>query len=447
METKEFKIQGNQLTVTIPDGMILDEENSTFECIKFKPITKSKFSDYDGTRNIVGFFVGSDSDITEIKEHHNFKNYKSTRGCFATEKQAKSALAMAQISQIMANDERFGGIITDEEWNDVTMTKRCIIRCGKRLIADDSNLNYQFLAFHTEEQRELFIEENEDLVMDYLMMEIELTPTHNLYNFFIFTKNMDINVIYPEDCLKGLSKLPNECVDLIFTDPPYYQNRAGNLKGLKHHKDLVTEFKFDGFESEEDYLSFMEKVIIELFRVSKDGASGYLWCGDDYVSYLNRIIEKAGFKFRKVIHWHKTNPFPAISTRKMFSNSMEIMIHFSKGSPKTWNAKDVNRMHNFIEAPICMGKERTGHETQKPLKVCYPFIEISSNPNDLILDPFMGSGTTALAALYRDRNFIGFEIEDKYCDIIEKRLENFMIDHALFLSENKPRLIKMDNIK
>lgn len=57
------------------------------------------------------------------------------------------------------------------QWNDVTMTKRCIIRCGKRLVADDSELNYQFLAFHTEEQRELFIEENEQLVTDYLMLD------------------------------------------------------------------------------------------------------------------------------------------------------------------------------------------------------------------------------------------------------------------------------------
>lgn len=250
------------------------------------------------------------------------------------------------------------------------------------------------------------------------------------------------NVIYKQDCLTGLANIPDDSIDLIFTDPPYYQYRAGNLKGLKNHKDVVTEFKFDGFESEEHYLDFMTKVIEQLYRVSKEGASGYMWCDDDYVSYLNRIIEKVGFKFRKVIHWHKTNPFPAISSRKMFANSMEICIHFSKGSPKTWNFKEVNEMHNFIETPICMGKERTAHETQKPLKVCTPFIEISSNEGDIILDPFMGSGTTAIASLLNDRKFIGFELEEKYCDIIQGRFDYFMTENALFFTGDHPQIIR-----
>ena len=252
---------------------------------------------------------------------------------------------------------------------------------------------------------------------------------------------MDVNVVYKENCLTGLSSIPDGIVDLVFTDPPYYQYRAGNLTGLKNHKDLVTEFEFDSFKSEEDYLEFMEAVINELYRVCRDGASGYMWCGDDYVSFLNRLIEKAGFQFRKVIHWHKTNPFPAISTRKMFANSMEMCIHFSKGSPSVWNFKSVNEMHNFIESPICMGSERTEHETQKPLKVCIPYIEISSNPGDLILDPFMGSGTTAIAALHLDRNFIGFEIESKYCNIIKKRFRDFMESNALFFSGVEPRVM------
>ncbi len=233
---------------------------------------------------------------------------------------------------------------------------------------------------------------------------------------------MELNVIYNESCLEGLKKIPDASVDLLFTDPPYYQYRAQNMQGLKNHKDVVTEFEFDDFKSEEDYLQFLENVLAQCYRVCKPGAAGYLWCGDDFVSYLNRIIEHAGFQFRKVIHWHKTNPFPAIYTRKMYANSMELLIHFSKGSPKTWNHKPVNQMHNFIESPICMGKERSLHKTQKPLKVCIPFIEISSNPGDLILDPFIGSGTTAVAAKMLNRNYIGFEINPKFTKIADQRL-------------------------
>lgn len=253
------------------------------------------------------------------------------------------------------------------------------------------------------------------------------------------------NSVYKESCLTGLKKLGDESVDLIFTDPPYYQYRAKNIKGLKNHKDVVTEFEFDEFKSEESYLKFLEDVIEECFRVAKPGASGYMWCGDDYVSYINRIVERVGFQFRKVIHWHKTNPFPAIYTRKMFANSMEMMVHFSKGSPKTWNHKPVNEMHNFIESPICMGKERRAHKTQKPLKVCIPYIEISSNPGDLVLDPFMGSGTTAIASLMTGREFVGFEINDKYCDIITKRLEEFLTTSNQYQGE-RPEVI-FPNIK
>jgi DNA modification methylase len=250
---------------------------------------------------------------------------------------------------------------------------------------------------------------------------------------------MKINHIYNKDCLVGLKKIDDESIDLIFTDPPYYQNRAKDVKGLKNHKDVVTKFKFDGYSSEEEYLIFIENVLTECYRVAKNGASGYLWCGDDFVSYINRIVSKVGFQFRKVIHWHKTNPFPAIYTRKMFANSMELLVHFSKGTPKTWNHKKVNEMHNFIEAPICMGKERKKHETQKPLKVCIPFIEISSNENDLILDPFMGSGTTAIAALSTNRNFIGFEMDKNYCKIAEERFSEFLLNTPDFKGE-KPRV-------
>ena len=233
---------------------------------------------------------------------------------------------------------------------------------------------------------------------------------------------MELNQIYNTSCIDGLKTLPAESVDLIFTDPPYYQYRAQNISGLKNHKDVITEYDFDGFDSEEEYLAFLENVLTECFRVAKQGAAGYLWCGDDFVSYLNRLVERVGFQFRKVIHWHKTNPFPAIYTRKMYANSMELLIHFSKGTPKTWNHKPVNQMHNFIESPICMGKERSKHKTQKPLKVCLPFIEISSNEGDTVLDPFMGSGSTAVAAKMLNRNYLGFEINKEYCEIAEERL-------------------------
>lgn len=252
-----------------------------------------------------------------------------------------------------------------------------------------------------------------------------------------------MNTVYNTDCLTGMKTMPAECVDLVFTDPPYYQHRANDLLVHKNNGKprniVVNEFEFDDFESEEAYLNFMNEVIQELYRICKQGASGYMWCCDDYVSYLTRMIEGAGFKFRKVIHWHKTNPFPAISTRRMFANSMEICIHFSKGVPSTWNFKSVNEMHNFIETPSCKGKERTKHRTQKPLKVCIPYIEISSNEGDLVFDPFMGSGTTAIAAMQLNRNFLGYEVNKEYCEMIQTRFDEFLEQNKDYIGE-KPQI-------
>ena len=111
------------------------------------------------------------STISTISCFKGCYNVPSNYNVFATEKQAKSALAMARISQIMANDERFGGSITDEEWDNGTI-KYCIMRHYNYIITvGNSQIEYYFLAFHTPKQRDLFLKENEDLVRDYLMID------------------------------------------------------------------------------------------------------------------------------------------------------------------------------------------------------------------------------------------------------------------------------------
>ena len=116
-------------------------------------------------------------DITSngtIRKCLNVCNEQCGYGIFATEAQAKSALAMARISQIMANDPRFGGMVTDDEWKDNNMEKCAIQRYNNGLGMDYSHSLYRFLTFHTIEQRELFLEENRDLVEDYLMIPKKL---------------------------------------------------------------------------------------------------------------------------------------------------------------------------------------------------------------------------------------------------------------------------------
>lgn len=116
-------------------------------------------------KTISGYYTHSDSRITYSKDH---KNTKENYNIFATEKQAKSALAMAQISQIMANDERFGGVVTDEEWIDKSWYS--IIRINNDL-RTATRFCYELLTFHTKKQADLFLEENRDLIKDYYMMD------------------------------------------------------------------------------------------------------------------------------------------------------------------------------------------------------------------------------------------------------------------------------------
>lgn len=155
-----------EVKIIPPEGYEIDKENSTFECIKFKPIVKKW---RDGNNIVKGWYAGG----MKVRSYDcNIRWEDGNHNLFATEKQAKSALAMAQISQIMANDKRFGGAVTDEEWNNTNLKKYVILRDNMNTICESvATYTYSFLAFHTEEQRNLFLDENEDLVKDYLMLD------------------------------------------------------------------------------------------------------------------------------------------------------------------------------------------------------------------------------------------------------------------------------------
>ena len=163
----------NEIKINVPEGYEIDKENSTFECIRFKKkddIYRYKCQLFDGyyvTR--AGYGQAYKLDVTSSRYEGYFLDEIFL---FNTEKQAKSAVAMAKISQIMANDERFGGSITDKEWCRLNLDKYIIYRRGGNIHTCDTTDNeYYLLAFRTEEQLDLFLEENEDLVKDYLMID------------------------------------------------------------------------------------------------------------------------------------------------------------------------------------------------------------------------------------------------------------------------------------
>lgn len=156
-----------ELKIVPPEGYEIDRENSTFERIKFRPLEKRWRGAYGSL--VSGYVIGLDSNI---RHWTNLSEGGDNINVFATEKQAKSALAMAQISQIMANDKRFGGVVTDEEFKDENIWTYSINRNLNKIGKYQGVFGVDhFLSFHTPEQRDLFLEENEDLVKDYLMID------------------------------------------------------------------------------------------------------------------------------------------------------------------------------------------------------------------------------------------------------------------------------------
>ena len=225
--------------------------------------------------------------------------------------------------------------------------------------------------------------------------------------------------IYNEDCITGCPKyFRDNSVDLIVCDPPFGINES---KMDKHYNRENLKV-LDGYvEAPKDYFQFSLQWLTEAKRILKKNGNIFIYTHHrhfgDYYKWLDENFDRVFF-----FVWHKTNPVPQV--RKVsFLSSCELCICAWNVGHK-WNFKTQNEMHNFINLPICMGKERTSHSAQKPLRTMTHLIEISTDKGDLVLDPFLGSGTTAVASIQTERNFIGFEIDKEYYNIALERIKS-----------------------
>jgi site-specific DNA-methyltransferase (adenine-specific)/modification methylase len=157
-------------------------------------------------------------------------------------------------------------------------------------------------------------------------------------------------------------------------------------------------------------------------RVLKPTGNLFAFTSYNTIGKWHEVFDPVFDTFQFIV-WHKTNPPPKLY-RAGFLNSCELIVAaWNKGH--TWNFTKQKEMHNFIEAPICMGNERLRdpvHPTQKPLRVLRRLVALATNPGDLVLDPFMGVGSTGVAALEAGRRFTGFEADEGYFRAAEKRL-------------------------
>ncbi len=255
---------------------------------------------------------------------------------------------------------------------------------------------------------------------------------------------MQINKVYLGDCIKIMQEdIDKNSIDLIFADPPY--NLSGNglkLLGNKTGGDwyMVNE-GWDKME-EKQYFEFTKNWISTAISCLKENGSIYISCTYHNISEIIAILKICKIKINNIITWQKTNAMPSL-TKRTFTHSTEFIIWGVKGKKWIFNyeaLKAINpdkqvdgslkQMRDVWSIPVAQGKERLKgeggralHPTQKPVELLKRIIIASSNEGDIVLDPFLGSGTTAYVSKLLNRNYIGIEKEEIYYYAALKRLD------------------------
>lgn len=257
---------------------------------------------------------------------------------------------------------------------------------------------------------------------------------------------MKINNIYLGNCIEIMEKeIEKSSIDLIYADPPY--NLSGKALALINNKTGGPFYKmnedWDTWKYE-DYLIFTESWIGKSWRVLKPTGSLYISSTYHNVAEIIFIAKKIGFRLNNIITWFKTNAMPNI-TKRTFTHSTEHVCWFVKGNNWKFNyeklkeinphrtkegkAKQLRDFIDFIELPLVQGRERLKrqdgraiHPTQKPEELIKLIIIASSDENDLVLDPFLGTGTTGVVAAILKRRWIGIEINEEYFKVAYKRI-------------------------
>lgn len=249
-----------------------------------------------------------------------------------------------------------------------------------------------------------------------------------------------MEVILQGDCVTEMKKLLDESIHMIFADPPY-NLQLGN-KTLKRPNDStvhgVTE-GWDQFSSFEEYDQFTLQWLSECSRLLKK--NGTIWVSGTYhnIFRIGTLMMNLGFWVLNDILWIKANPMPNFAGQR-FTNASETIIWAKKSKDATHITfnyqllKKLNggkQMRNDWYIPICSGKERLRnsqgnkeHSTQKPIALLKRIILASTQTQDIILDPFGGTGTTALVAKMLNRQFITIEQNEKYVNLIKERLHS-----------------------
>lgn len=224
----------------------------------------------------------------------------------------------------------------------------------------------------------------------------------------------NIKLIYG-DCMQLIKSIKTESVSCIVTDPPYQitpKGHAGNTGGMLRKKINCIGRVF------EHNNCHIKDWCPELYRVLKDGGHAYIMTNHkNLIEYLN-VATECGFHFIKSLIWDKGNKIMG----QYYMSQFEYVLFFRKGRGVKINNCGTSDILHFQNIKTKDENGNNLHDTEKPVELFKVLIENSSSKGDLILDPFMGIGASAVAAKQTDRNFVGFEIDKKYFDVVVKRV-------------------------
>ena len=249
-------------------------------------------------------------------------------------------------------------------------------------------------------------------------------------------KSLPLNTILSGDCIEAMNSLPEASVDLIFADPPYNLQLKGDLHRPNNSLVDAVDDAWDQFDSFAVYDAFTRAWLKAAQRLLKP--HGAIWVIGSYhnIFRVGAALQDQGYWILNDVVWRKSNPMPNFRGKRL-TNAHETMIWASKseGAKYTFNYEALKALNEGVQMrsdwvlPICNGGERLkdekgdkAHPTQKPESLLHRVLVAATNPGDVVLDPFFGTGTTGAVAKKLGRDFIGIEREEKYRKIAEKRI-------------------------
>lgn len=254
---------------------------------------------------------------------------------------------------------------------------------------------------------------------------------------------LPLNRIIEGDCVESLNSLPDKSIDLIFADPPYNLQLQNELHRPDMSKVDAVDDHWDKFDSMQTYDEFTRKWLNACKRVLKP--AGTIWVIGSYhnIFRVGANMQDLGFWVLNDVIWVKSNPMPNFRGVR-FTNAHETLIWAStgKGAKYTFNHQAMKGLNDETQMrsdwwllSLATGSERVRdengekvHSTQKPESLLYRVILSSSNPGDVVLDPFFGSGTTGAVAKRLHRNWIGIEREKRYIEAAKKRIDAIQLE-------------------